>query len=120
MIPYEKVLEQVCRMIEIDSDSVQSVAFVCQSAIATLSCRLKPEADVSDVRLVMAAATLALCRYMQAVSAEESDVTSMKAGDVTISKNSMLTLDSVKKLAESALEDARELFVDTAFAFRAI
>lgn len=120
MIPYEQVYDQFCRMAQIDEDSVRNASAFCESAIATLSCRLKTDADSSDIRLVMAAAALALCRYMQAVSTEESDVTSMKAGDVTISKNSALTLDSVKKLAESTLGDARELFIDTAFTFRAI
>lgn len=120
MISYADVFSQVSRMAMPDSNTEDNMSYFCRSAIATISEKVKPDADTSDIRLVMAAAALAYCRYIQAANIEDAEITSMKAGDVTVSKNAGDTLAAAQKFADNAIMDAQELFTDTSFAFAVI
>lgn len=120
MIPYDKVYEQVSRMTETDYESMHNITYFCQYAIAVLNDRLKPGVDASDIRLIMAAAALAYCRYIQSEHVEESDIASMKAGDVTIAKSSGSVAEAAENLALSAISDISELLTDTSFTFTAV
>lgn len=120
MIPYDDVFEQVVTMASPDSESKGVIGYFCKAAIACVEEKLKADVDGGDIRLIMAAAALAYCRYVQSTFVEEAEIASMKAGDVTITKSSSDVIDTAIKYAESTFADACELFADTAFVFSVI
>lgn len=120
MIDYEKVYELVSKMASLDYISMHDITYYCQSAIAVISSKIKNDADVSDIRLIMAAATLAYCRYLQNTCLEDSDITNLKAGDVTVRKDSKAIISAAESMVEKAFADASELFEDNYFTFTSV
>lgn len=120
MISYNDVFSQIEKLITLDSEATERMKFFCESAVATMNSRIKRNADASDRRLILAAAALAHYRYLQMLCDEESDLTSMKAGDVTVRRDADAAMKRARQFCEETLLDVRDLLVDASFIFTAI
>lgn len=119
MISYDEVFSQLDKLIPLDSEESDRMKFFCESAVSTMNSRIKHNADASDKRLILATAALAYYRYLQMLHDEESDMVSMKAGDVTVRRNADAIVKKAKHLWEEALLDVGDLLDDTSFIFTA-
>lgn len=75
---------------------------LCEASAAELSAGMKETADPCDIRLVGAAAALANYRLCRRRSCSGQEITSFKAGDVSVS----ISGDDAVKLAEKSRDDA--------------
>lgn len=120
MLSFDDVYTQIEKLTEFDDDGKKKIESFCKSAVATVNSLLKPDADASDIRLIMAAASLAYYRYIQFSFDEDAEMTSLKVGDVTVKRDSSLLLKKARTLYEDAFADARSMLTDTAFVFSAV
>lgn len=120
MISFDDVFAQTAELVSADEQTSETLRFFCEAAVATMNHRLKPDADASDRRLILATAALARFRYLQALCDDESDMISLKAGDVTVRKDSNAAMKRAEQFCRETLSDVRELLIDTAFIFAAI
>ena len=120
MISFDDVFAQTAELVSADEQSSEKLRFICEAAVATMNHRLKPDADASDRRLILATAALTRFRYLQALCDDESDMVSLKAGDVTVRKDSNAAMKRAEQFCRETLSDAGELLVDKAFVFAVI
>lgn len=120
MLRFDDVFSQIEKLTELDDDGKNKMEAFCESAVATLNSRIRADADGKDIRLIMAAASLAYYRYLQASFSENDELISMKAGDVTVKCDYSVALKKMQALSEDLLRDAGELLSDTAFIFAAV
>lgn len=117
MLTADSVFNQLLRITECDESEKNALFPFCETAAAVINSKTRSDADASDIRLVMAAAAMAYSRYLLLKNADEGNISSVKAGDITISKGSEDASVSAASFASSAIEDAKDLLVDTAFVF---
>lgn len=89
----------------------------CQSAAAVFNSKLRAGADASDIRLLMAASASAYCRYLLVRIADDGNIMSIKAGDITVSRSEREAAKCALDMMNAALEDASELLEDREFLF---
>ncbi len=119
MLNGNNIFLKLCEMVDTDSENAAYMHF-CNLAAAVISEKLKPGADVNDVRVLSAAAMFAYSRYMMALGTAESEHGSVRMGDITVSSNGKNTAEAANAMLEAALSDASPLFADTSFAFEVI
>ncbi len=117
MIRAEDVLMRAKAISEIQEDEEKALKPFCETAAAFIDGKMRTDASSSDVRLLTAAAAMALCDYFTVKYSEDDAVSSFKAGDVTVSYNADSRMQSYEKLKKSALEQASGLLRDSAFIF---
>lgn len=120
MIVCDDVFSQIQKLMTLDSEESDRMKFFCESAVATMNSRIKRNADASDSRLILATAALAYYRYLQMLCDEESDLTSMRAGDVTVRRDADAAMNRAKQLCEETLSDISDMLSDTSFIFTVI
>lgn len=120
MISFDDVFVQTAELVSAGSEPSEKLRFFCEAAVATMNCRLKPDADASDRRLILATAALARFRYLQSLCDDDADMVSLKAGDVTVRKDSNALIKRAEQLCRETLADAGELLLDTSFVFAAV
>lgn len=103
----------------------ESILSLCKSSLKEIEAMLKADADRTDVRIASAAAALAYYKLSvkKSFSSDSEDVTSFKAGDVSITQSRADTsrmLDKAEKLYRNALESIIPLCTDNGFAFENI
>ena len=101
-------------------EEAHSILPFCETAVAVIDEKIRLGADESDVRHIMAAASLALSKYYSARFAAEGDIGSFKAGDVTISYDGSERIKTIENLKKSAFADAHDLLTDDGFIFESI
>lgn len=100
----------------------ENMLSLCKSSLKEIEAMLKPDADRTDVRIASTAAALAYCKLAikRSFSADGEDITSFKAGDVSITQSRADTtrmLDKAETLYRNALEGIISLCTDNGFAF---
>lgn len=120
MLTGEQVFSQLTAVTDIEESDKTSVMPFCEAAAAVINARIRADADELDSRLVTAAVAVAYSRYLLFRSAAESDVASLKAGDVTISRSSAPVMQAAENFRKTALADASELLTDDGFLFDCI
>lgn len=103
----------------------ESILSLCKSSLKEIEAMLKADADRTDVRIASAAAALAYYKLSvkKSFSSDSEDVTSFKAGDVSITQSRADTsrmLDKAEVLYRNALEAIIPLCTDNGFAFENI
>lgn len=98
---------------------------LCKTSLKEIEAMLKPEADRTDMRIASAAAALAYYKLSlkRSFTADGEDITSFKAGDVSITQSRADTtrmLDKAETLYRNALEVIIPLCTDNGFAFENI
>lgn len=99
-----------------DEDETALLA-VCASASEEISVKMKDGADPGDIRLINAAAAVANYRLALRRSFSASQITSFKAGDVTVTKTPQASLDLALDEKNQAIMHAYPLLQDDGFLF---
>lgn len=102
-----------------------SMLSLCKTSLKEIEAMLKPEADRTDMRIASVAAALAYYKLSlkRSFNADGEDITSFKAGDVSIKQSRADTtrmLDKAETLYRNALEGIIPLCTDNGFAFENI
>ncbi len=101
-------------------ESDAELAPLCTVAAKELSPRIRPQADLSDFRLINAAAAAVNYRLCLKKLNSAQGVTSFKAGDVTVSVSPSVLLERAEKEKSEALLLALPLLNDDEFVFRQV
>ena len=117
MIDVNAVFEKVKQLYP---DATEAVVPFCETAAAVISGKIRSTADASDVRLLTAAASVALCDYLIFHNLSAGDVSYFKAGDITVRKGSADLPGAAVNFRDKALSDAASLLCDNDFDFRTV
>ena len=120
MLTADAVYEKLMQITDTDESEKDALYPFCETAVAVINGKMRTDADASDIRLLMAAVATAYSRYLLIKNAEEGNITSIKAGDISVSKGAGNASGSINDFVASAMEDAKELLSDTSFVFRAL
>ena len=120
MLDGHAVFRRLVQMIECFDDEESTYMPYCDTAAAIINEKTKTGADASDIRLVTAAAATAYCRYILTRSVSDSEIGSIKAGDITISGSNNNSVIAAEALMRTAIADAAPLLEDTVFSFGAV
>ncbi len=117
-----EVKDYLAQLTEWTSDDEEKILSLCKSALKEIEARLKATADQSDIRIASAGAALAYYKLIlkQSYNSNSEEITSFKAGDVSItqsSANKSKQLENAEKLYKEALDSIIPLCQDNGFAF---
>jgi len=115
----QQVLAILKQHVNLTQEQYADVLPLCLTALEELRGRLRPKANEGDVRVLNAAAAMALCRWQLRESIREPEMTFMKAGDITV-RGQGLPFAQIKTLREEALLAAAPLLEDSGFFFRSV
>lgn len=121
-----EVMDSLSLLAQWDESEKDNIFALCKSSLREIEAMLKKDVDRSDFRIAAAAAANAYYKLSLRLSFSSSkeDITSFKAGDVSItqgsSNNSQKQLDKAEKLYSQALHNIIPLCQDNGFAFENI
>ncbi|MBP3447111.1 MAG: hypothetical protein J6K64_07530 [Clostridia bacterium] len=119
-----EVKEYLGHLTVIEESVQEEVLDLCRTSLREIEARLKSDADRNDVRIASAAAALAFYKMLLKKTFSYSDeITSFKAGDVSITQNTgenSKQLEKAEKLYSEALKNIIPLCTDNSFAFENI
>lgn len=120
-----EVKDYLSHLTEWKKNAEEEILALCKASLKEIEAMLKPDADRTDVRIASAAAAVAYYKLTlkRSFSAENEEITSFKAGDVSItqsSKNNTKQLDKAEALYSKAFESIIPLCKDNSFAFENI
>ena len=90
---------------------------MCEAACRELAPRVRPDADLGDIRLINAAAAFAYRRFCIKRLFDDGGVTSFKAGDVAVNVSRRELADYAAEEKTAALAAAAPLLRDDEFHF---
>lgn len=93
---------------------------ICEAAARELSLKVRADADLTDIRLVNAAAAMANHRLSVKNLGAQDGITSFKAGDVTVSVSGSAYIEQAEKEKTRAFLEALPLLRDDEFVFRQV
>ncbi len=93
---------------------------LCSAAAAELEVRLREDADSNDIRLINAAASSVNYRLCMKRMSTGEEVTSFKAGDVSISISPSALIEKAEREKSEAMLIALPLLADNEFVFRQV
>ena len=114
------VLSVLCAIAQPDAAQRAAVLPLCRSALERLRRSLKKTADPEDPRISRAAAADAYYDWTLRLLAQEENVTSFKAGDVTISRSASAAFETAERVRRDAYLAVLPLLEDPYFVFRSI
>lgn len=114
MLTAQTVFERVS---EIFTDTDDSLLPFCEQAAAVVNSKMRAGVDASDIRLLTAAAAIALDAYSAVQNISDGDISSFKAGDVTVSKGNTSARNMAENFRKNALVQAADLLTDSHFVF---
>lgn len=121
---YREVKDYLSELTDITTYAEEEILSLCRSALKEIDARLKVDADKSDYRIVAAAAALAHYKLvLKASNSDELEMTSFKAGDVSIeqsTKEREMLLDKIEGFYEKKFLELAPLCRDDNFAFKQI
>lgn len=106
-----------------EENEEESILSLCKASLNEIHSMLKADADRADVRIASAAAANACYKLLlkRSFSSSQEDITSFKAGDVSITQGNRnqyeRSLDKAEKLYHEALRSIIPLCRDNGFAF---
>ena len=111
------VLARFRQFINIDDEEAEKVLPLCVVNLRRIQAQLREDADPDDIRIQEAAACLTYYDYTVRLSHETDNVTSFKAGDITVSKTTLSLTEHAEKMKKDALLEIAPLMKDTSFVF---
>lgn len=120
-----EVKDYLGELTDISAYKEEEILPLCQSCLKEIEAKLKSTADKKDFRIVAAAAALANYKITLRQNAvdTEANITSFKAGDVSIeqdSKDKETLLAKAERFYEKKMLEITPLCQDTGFAFSQI
>ena len=96
----------------------ETIQSLCQSSAYRIEQSVKPDTDMTDDRLIVAAASDAFYQWLLITKAESADsFESFRAGDITVKGNGSLPIEAAKKLKDEAFRALLPLLCDNGFYF---
>lgn len=97
-----EVKDSLSRLVDMTSDEVSGADMLCRECFKEITAGLKADADSEDARVTAAAAGLAFYKLMLKRNSEalSDDITSFKAGDVSISQGKSSVTNQLNKAEE--------------------
>ena len=120
MLCTEDVYTKLMQITDTEESEKPALVPYCEAAAAIINSRTRDGVDASDIRLLMAAVAIAYSRYLLVKNAEDGNFTTIKAGDISLSKASHDASGNIFSFVQTAMEDAKELLVDTSFIFSTV
>ncbi len=117
MLDGKTVFEKVC---EITGNTDDALMPFCENAAAIINGKMRSDVNASDIRLLTAAASVAYCDYLLVQNVIDGDIGSVKAGDITVSRNGNSVSAFAENFRKKALADAADLLIDSEFSFRTV
>lgn len=117
MLDGKTVFEKVC---EITGSTDDALMPFCENAAAVINGKMRPNVNASDIRLLTAAASVAYSDYLLVLNVIDGDIGSIKAGDITVSRNGSSASAFAENFRTKALADAADLLIDSEFSFRTV
>ncbi|MBQ2774714.1 MAG: hypothetical protein IJF40_02330 [Clostridia bacterium] len=117
MITQWNVLALLKQLTDIDSADEPQALQICLTALEQIKHRLRDGASEDDIRIASAAAGMAFYTLCIRRTVNGDDVTSFKAGDISIQKKAADTMSFAQKICSDALAAAAPLFKDDGFLF---
>lgn len=119
MIDENKVFAQFCLYAGLSLSAAKDWLPLCQGAIQKIGCCLAPGADVSDPRLILAAA--AESYYQYSLCRTGTNAQSISIGDISVSDSSGASgTEAICRLREEALAAASDLLTVNSMCFRQV
>lgn len=115
----ENILTLFSRLSGLDQENCIRFRFICETAKAFVSSKIKSGSDTSDNsgRLEFAAAALAYYRYILWSVTDGGDVT---VGEVSVKQSYSEKLNASVKLCEEAFRDISDIIQNDGFVFERI
>lgn len=114
------VLGSLCEITTLDADERAAVLPLCRSALQSLLPQCKSGTDPDDIRIARAAAAGAFYQWTLRSISQEQNVTSFKAGDVTISQSAAAALELAERIRKDAYIAVLPLLNDPYFIFQCV
>ncbi len=111
------VLSRFRQFVNLDEYEAEKFLPLCIVNLKRIQAQLRDDADADDIRIQEAAACLTYYDYAVMLSSETDDVTSFKAGDITVSKTTSSLTENAEKMKKDALLELTPLMKDTHFVF---
>ncbi len=111
------VLARFRQFVNIDDTEAEKQLPLCVVNLRRIQAQLRDDVNPDDVRIQEAAACLTYYDYAIRLSSETDDVTSFKAGDITVSKTTSSLTENAEKMKKNALLELTPLMKDTNFVF---
>lgn len=111
------VLARFRQLIDIDDTEAEKVLPLCVVNLKRILAQLNDNVDPDDIRISEAAAALTYYDYTVRISAQTDEITSFKAGDITVSKTASSLTETAEKIKKDALLELVPLMKDTNFIF---
>lgn len=111
------VLARFRQLVDIDDKEAEKLLPLCVVNLHRVNSQLREDVNSDDVRIAQAAAALTYYDYAVRLSFETDNVTSFKAGDITVSKTTTSLTENAEKLKKDALLELVPLMKDTNFVF---
>ncbi len=111
------VLARFRQLIEIDDTEAEKLLPLCVVNLRRVMAQLNEKADKDDIRITEAAAALTYYDYSIKLSNQTDNITSFKAGDITVSQTSNSLTEHAEKIKKAALLELTPLMRDTSFIF---
>ena len=121
-----EVMDSLSHLTTWDESEKDNILALCKASLKEIEAMLKADADRSDIRIAVAAAANAYYKMSirLSFSAQDSEITNFKAGDVSITQGSANNykqqLERAEKLCAQALNNIVPLCQDNGFAFENI
>lgn len=99
---YHEVRESLNLLVDITSNEVVTADALCRESLREITAGLKADADTEDARVTAAAAGLAFYKLMLKRNSDsvDTEITSFKAGDVSISQGSNAVSNQLSRAEE--------------------
>ncbi len=120
MITQWNVLARLRQLMASDDEQDSELIPICLMNLERVLSLLDEKSDKDDVRIIQAAAALSYYDYSLRKMSCEDNVTSFKAGDITVSKSKNAIMEIAEKQRAEALAELTPLMKDTQFSFRQI
>lgn len=114
MLDGKTVFEKVCEISGCTDDALMPF---CENAAAVIDGKMRADVNASDIRLLTAAAAVAYSSYLLVQNIAESDIGTIKAGDISVTKNGSSAIAYAENFRKAALADAADLLTDSEFVF---
>jgi len=117
-----EVKDSLCRLVDLTQTEAAGADALCRECLKEIAAGLKADADTEDARVTSAAAGLALYKLMLKRNSDSAsdEVTSFKAGDVSISESKSDIrhgLENAESYFKQCYAKIVPLCVDNGFAF---
>ncbi len=112
-----KVLARFRQLIELSDEEAEEILPLCIVNLEKVLSQVKEDSTESDIRIIEAAAALTYYDYSIKISNQTDNITSFKAGDITVSQTATSLTENAEKMKKEAFLELTPLMRDTSFIF---